>query len=178
MILRLPWMLAFSVCSAGCAHEVSTSLQATSPVELLPLLVRESSFPTIVLLDSTVVLPPQELDWVVRQPWADSARSQLTAAVRDLQERGRTRWPLDTAAVRTVGIKSVSQTPDRQFLVGPGGLTVLSVSPVGFSRDSSISVVYWRYHCGVLCGGSQLSFFVRSPDGSWRPFHSEPLMRS
>lgn len=50
----------------------------------------------------------------------------------------------------------------------PGAEVLVSLSRVGFSRDSRQALVHLEFSCGPRCGNTQLVLLTREADGKWR----------
>ena len=48
-------------------------------------------------------------------------------------------------------------------------LPFLTFSPIALSSDAREALLYFEYHCGVLCGYGDVAWLSRSEDGQWRP---------
>jgi hypothetical protein len=172
-------LLATSIVLAlGCHSQAPVIRERTDPGAVLHLLLGQAGFRQIVVLDSTITVRSRDWRWVVDQAWADTVRDKVREALNDLELAGRTRIALNRSDLAGTQARPVSVGPEQSSFAGPEGLTLISFSPLGFSSDSSVSVIYWTYFCGALCAGGDVSFFVRSANGSWVPLHSVTLFRS
>lgn len=61
------------------------------------------------------------------------------------------------------------------FAAFPGARSVVAVSRVGFSRDSSRALLYLDRTCGDLCGTGWKLQFRRNPGSSWRIIAAQPV---
>lgn len=57
----------------------------------------------------------------------------------------------------------------------PGAQSLVSVSRVGFSRDSSHALLYLDRTCGELCGTGWKIQLRRRSDGTWRILAADPV---
>jgi len=172
-------LLAISIVLAlGCHSRVAVIGEPTSPGAVLHLLLSKAGFRQVVVLDSTITVSSRDWRWVVDQAWADSVRDKVREALKDLELAGRTRIALNRSDLAGTRARPIAVSPGQSSFAGPEGLTLISFSPLGFSSDSSVSVIYWTYFCGALCAGGDVSFFVRSANGSWVPLRSVALFRS
>jgi hypothetical protein len=67
------------------------------------------------------------------------------------------------APVRLLSTASALRLAERRL----GGTTILAVTPIAFTDDSSQALVYYDARCGGLCGGGYELWFVRAADGRW-----------
>lgn len=171
--------IAVSTCVALYARFRRPAVgEPTDPGAVLHLLLSQAGFRQIAVLDSTITVTQRDWRWVVGEPWADSVRNEVREALTDLEFRGRARIPLNKPDLAGTEVRTVSVGPAQNVYTGPAGLTLISFSPLGFSKDSSISVIFWTYYCGALCAGGDVTFFARAANGSWVPLHSQALFRS
>jgi len=162
----------------SCRPQASAVGEPTNPGAVLHLLLSQGGFRQIAVLDSTITVTQRDWRWVVGEAWADSLRNEVREALTDLEFRGRARIPLNKSDLAGTGVRTVSVGPEQNAFTGLEGITLISFSPLGFSKDSSISVIFWTYYCGALCAGGDVTFFARTANGSWVPLHSQALFRS
>ena len=125
------------------------------------------------ILETPAALP-EDFGRYTQGSWLDSGVVQVKEALRDLEVQRSTvaRW--EPELIRAVGAQSASK---RRFdpVIGPAGQTIIGVSSLGFSSDSTVAVVYWEYHCGSLCAGADVALFRRGSTGVWRAWRSQML---
>jgi len=166
--------LLIVACSQGPVSDGSTP-----PREIVEEILREAGFRQVLFLDRTITIPSRDSDALLTAPWADSAaRSHVESALADMRTRSQEHWLLEDSVIRQLGARSVSRSPGSASFKGPEGPTLLSLSAVGFSADSTVAAVYWQYHCGGRCGGATVSLFTRSRGAAWRPWRSQVMWMS
>jgi len=148
------------------------------PFEVLVALLREAGFKHMLVRDTTAVPSAEELAWVLKSPFADSAGGAVKGAVSDLLTCTRTRSPLAPTLITALGAAPLRGTFNPQDFTGPQGPTLITISAMGLAPDSSLAAVYWEYHCGALCAGGTVSFFTRTSTGGWTLWRSQWLWAS
>ena len=159
---------------AGCRHAPNVT-QATPPSALVGLVIAKSGFRDVSILDTSETLPTRDLRWIAASPWAHSARAQVEGALRDLRTHAAQRLRWDSSLVRGTAGSLASARPSQAEL---RVRTFFTISPLGFSADSTVAAVYWTYNCGLLCAGGVLSLYRREPGHSWEHWHSDYLWQS
>jgi len=162
----------------ACAPE-PVSDAAAPPRAIVESILREAGFKERWILGRTITIPTSDSAALVRAPWADSAvRAKVEHALADIHSRGQERWRLADSVERALGVRVVKSSPRQASFTGPAGPTLLSLSAVGFSEDSTFAAVYWQYECGVRCAGATISVYTRSPGAGWRLWRQLPLWMS
>jgi hypothetical protein len=148
------------------------------PPEILGALVGEAGFNTgrpVVMANATGQVDPQTFSWMFERPWVDSANGGVAAALAALVGCSHVQFSLDSQAIARSGAQLLVRSPEPTSFLAPKRSTVMTVSAVGLSPDSSIAILYWTYDCGPLCGGSIIAMFFRGFAGKWVPWHSQIL---
>jgi len=96
----------------------------------------------------------------------DEVPSAYRAALAALLDQRRAAVELPAHLLRLpAGLVWQSWHPDPG--ARSGRRTMLAVSEVGFSPDSTVAVVYLESDCGIQCAGGRLALMRRGADGSW-----------
>jgi hypothetical protein len=171
--------LLVSTVALGSCSGAPNHVPESPPRDVLVEVLQRAGFRSTIVLDSTIPIPSMaRLEVFMESTWVDSARHQIDEALAALQLNSSFRWSIDHRLIQTIGAEPVAQKPAYTSTLDPPGPSVVSVSAVGVSSDSTVMMLYWEYHCGPLCAGGTVSFFRRGPDSHWLPWHNQPLWRS
>lgn len=111
----------------------------------------------------------------------DTYSSDVREALEDLFERSKCPQPLVWTDAQRLGYQRITPDSVRKITARyeamkdaqraaplPDRAVVLSLSPVGFSRDGSVAVVVGTQLCGWLCGETQVRV-LRKHHEQWFP---------
>ena len=168
----LSWMLGTSTPTQAKAFQ-DTAIYAA----LIEALVRPRG-DTLLVSDSTIAFRAPPVIGRV-SPWRIQFDSIPSALPARLEEVSRVARPTSTLALPQP-VRIITRA-ERQRIFGgdlragweefyrqfPKQRQYLEFSPIAFSADSSSALVYYRHHCGRLCGGGDLVWLELRADGRW-----------
>jgi hypothetical protein len=108
------------------------------------------------------VEPALPSDGDVLAEWPDSMHEGIMTALRSLE--------FTTTGMPLRGLLDTSYNVDFAEGRTAPGASVLSVSRVGFNKDSTYAVIYYDFRCGPRCGQNALLVLLRKPGRRWTPW--------
>ena len=141
---------------------------------VLAFVMDRAGFKQPFILETPATLP-EDFGRYTQGSWLDSGVVQVKEALRNLAVRrpNAARW--EPELIRVVGAQPAPKRPTFNQIIGPAGQTIIGVSSLGFSSDSTVAVVYWEYNCGSWCGGADVALFRRDSAGVWHAWRSQML---
>jgi hypothetical protein len=93
-----------------------------------------------------------------------SAQKRLTRALR---------LPAPTRLLSAVELKEISPGNPSEYWNEfhrryPRAKGYQAFSPIGYSTNGSEALFYHEYYCGGLCGGGNVVWVARDPNGQWK----------
>jgi len=120
-------------------------------------------------VDTTVSPRRFEPSHFIEKVWPESVRTGLLEALGALQSAGLASPLHDDVLAQLSSVRR--SRGDQPSLQAPS----VTLSGIGFSRDSTAAAIYYELHCGLRCGHGAILLLARRACCVWTPWNRQLL---